>query len=80
MLSISPHGPLGLVNLTYPSPLVPKLPDYAICDRRYGTRLTPLLCGMAANTLMEGDSPVSYTVHDGIPGPYTLPYTAIFGK
>ena len=40
----------------------------------------PLLCYGAADTLMQGDSVVSYTVHGGAPGPHTLPYTAIFGK
>ena len=63
-----------------PSPVVPTVPDYGICDRRYGANLTPLLCNWAADTLEQGDSVVPYTVvPGGTPGPRTLPYTAIFG-
>lgn len=64
-----------------PSPVIPTVPDYAICDRRYGSNLTPLLCDRAADTLIQGDSVIPYTVMrgGGTPGPHTLPYTAIFG-
>ena len=80
MFNISLHGPGGLLYSAGPSLSTPVAPDYAICDRRYGTRLTPLLCGRAADTLTLGDSPVEYTVHTGGPGPQSLPHTATFGE
>ena len=71
----------GTTSLAYaPPPLIPIPPDYSICDRRYGSHLMPLLCGWAAETLTQGDSPISYTVSgSGATGPHNLPHTAIFG-
>ncbi|KAF6221663.1 hypothetical protein HO133_001631 [Letharia lupina] len=80
MLNLSLHGPVSLPLQVGPSPVIPTAPDYGICDRRYGDHLTPLLCGWAAETLIKGDSLVPYTVRGGVPGPQTLPYTAIFGN
>lgn len=80
MFNVSLHGPASVPFQAGPLPLIPVAPDYGICDRRYGARLTPLLCGWAAETLSSGDSLVSYTVHGGVPGPQTLPYTAFFGE
>lgn len=80
MFNLSLHGPASLAVQAGPSPMTPVVPDYGICDRRYGTRLTPLLCGRAADTIVRGGSLVQYTVQDGAPGPRTLPYTALFGE
>lgn len=80
MSNISLHSPASFPLQAGPPPLVPTAPDYGICDRRYGSHLTPLLCGWAVDTLTLGDSLVPYTVHGGAPGPQSLPYTAIFGN
>ena len=61
-------------------PFVPVLPDYGICDRRYGSHLTPLLCGWATETLRQGDSPVPHTVGGRAGNPQDLPHTAVFGE
>ncbi|KAL9133977.1 MAG: hypothetical protein Q9175_004843 [Cornicularia normoerica] len=78
MFNLSLHGQASLPLQAGPSPVIPTAPDYGICDRRYGAHLTPLLCGCAANTLIQGDSLMRYTVGGGAPGPHILPYTAIF--
>lgn len=80
MFNLSLHGPASFPLQAGPSPMIPTAPDYGICDRRYGARLTPLTCGWAADTLIKGDSLVPYSVHDSAPGPQSLPYTAMFGK
>ena len=80
MFNVSLYGPASLPVQAGPSPIIPTAPDYGICDRRYGAHLTPLLCSRAADTLIQGDSLVPYTVRSGAPGPRTLPYTAIFGE
>ena len=80
MFNVSLHGSVSLPYLVGPPPFAPIAPDYGICDRRYGSHLTPLLCGRAAETLQTGDARVPYTVHGGVPGPQTLPYTAMFGE
>ena len=80
MSSLSLLRPASLALQAGPSPIIPSIPNFGICDRRYGSHLTPLLCGRAADTLIEGDSLVPYTVHSGDPGPQTLPYTVMFGR
>ena len=80
MFNLSLNGPVGLPYSAGPTPFVPIAPDFGICDRRYGAHLTPLLCGWAADTLIQGKSLVPYNVHGGVPGPQTLPYTAVFGE
>ena len=80
MLNLSLHGPASLPIQAGPLPFIPTAPDYGICDWPYGTRLTPLLCGRAADTLKQGASLVPYTLHGGAPGPQTLPQTAEFGE
>ena len=82
MFNLSLLRPASLALQAGPSPIIPPIPDFGICDRRYGSNLTPLLCGRAADTLTQGDSLVPYTVHSGDPGPQpqTLPYTVLFGR
>ena len=80
MFNVSLHGPTGLPYSADPAPFVPIEPDYGICDRRYGSNLTPLLCGWAAKSLIEGDSLLPYAVRSVASGPETLPYTAMFGE
>ncbi|CAD6565191.1 MAG: hypothetical protein ASARMPRED_006505 [Alectoria sarmentosa] len=80
MFNLSLHESASLPLQAGPSSFIPTAPDYGICDQRYGARLTPLLCGWAADTLMQGDSLVPYTVRGGAPGPQTLPYTTMFGN
>ena len=71
----------GTSSFHYAPPrFAPVEPDYGICDRRYGSRLTPLLCGWAAETLTQGDSPIPYTVSSHARGPQVLPHTAVFGE
>ncbi len=79
MFNLSLLEPASLQYSAGPLPFAPIAPDYGICDRRYGAHLTPLICGWAADTLIQGDSLERYTVRGGVPGPHTLPYTAIFG-
>lgn len=80
MLNATLQGLVSLPVQIGPSPIIPTVPDFGICDQRYGSRLTPLLCNWAADTLIQGDSAVSYTVvHGDTPGPHTLPHTAMFG-
>lgn len=80
MFNLSLHEPTGLAFSTGLRPLAPTAPDYGICDRRYGARLTPLLCTWAAETLTEGNSPFPYAVSGGPAGPQALPHTAMFGE
>lgn len=80
MFNTSLYGLASLSVQVGLPPFIPTAPDYGICDRRYGARLTPLTCGWAADTLIKGDSLVPYSVHDSAPGPQSLPYTAMFGK
>ena len=80
MFNISLYGPASLPVQPGPSYFVPTAPDYAICDRQYGAHLLPLMCGRAADTLIQGNSFIPYTVRGGAPGPRSLPYTATFGE
>lgn len=80
MFNVTLQGPTGLPYSAGPAPFIPIEPNYGICDRRYGSNLTPLLCGWAAKTLIEGDSLFPYAVRSFASGPETLPYTAMFGE
>ena len=80
MLPLSLNGTSGLQYSSGPPPFAPVAPDYGICDRRYGSHLTPLLCGWAAETLIQGDSLIPYTVGGHTRGPQVLPHTAVFGE
>lgn len=80
MFNTSLYGLASLSVQVGLPPFIPTAPDYGICDRRYGAHLMPLMCSRAADTLIQGDSFIPYTVHGGAPGPLTLPYTAMFGE
>ena len=80
MMALSLNGTSGLQYAPGLPPFVPVAPDYGICDRRYGSHLTPLLCGWAAETLTQGDSAIPYTVSSHARGPQALPHTAVFGE
>lgn len=80
MMALSLNGTSSFQYASGPPPFDPVAPDYGICDRRYGSRLTPLLCGWATETLTQGDSPTPYTVSGHARGPQVLPHTAVFGE
>ena len=79
-MALSLNGTSGFQFAPKPPPFVPVEPDYGICDRRYGSHLTPLLCGWASETLTQGNSPIQYTVGGHARGPQVLPHTAVFGE
>ncbi|KAI4273236.1 MAG: hypothetical protein LQ337_004769, partial [Flavoplaca oasis] len=64
--------------LTLPRPFISPLPDFDICDRRYGMKLDIPRCDVAASRLDVGSASTSYHVSDQA-GPQTLPQSINYG-
>lgn len=65
--------------LTHPRPFgTPTLPDFDICDRRYGMNLDIPRCDVAASRLDVGSASTAYQISDRA-GPHTLPQSINYG-
>ncbi|KAL8996660.1 MAG: hypothetical protein Q9169_003884 [Polycauliona sp. 2 TL-2023] len=65
--------------LTLPRPLgTPTLPDFDICDRRYGMNLDIPRCDVAASRLDAGSASTTYQISDQ-EGPHVLPRSIDYG-
>ncbi|KAL8791183.1 MAG: hypothetical protein Q9213_000140, partial [Squamulea squamosa] len=66
--------------LTLPRPSdMPTLPDFDICDRRYGMNLDIPQCDVAAGRLDIGSARTTYHISDPA-GPHTLPRSIDYGQ
>ena len=57
----------------------PVLPDFHICDQRYGLNLNPIDCNLAGSALPAGASAVPYAV-DTSGARFALPLSVQHGK
>lgn len=69
---------LSIRTLSLPQAIPPTLPDYHICDQRYGNNLNLIDCDSARRLMPAGASAVPYTV-DTSGARFALPFSMQHG-